>query len=85
MKYKLFVCLFCLFTWIVDKKTTMRSKHFQLRMQFVRDIVEDNLMKMQYINTDENPADMMTKVVGRNKFKKFCARIGLCNSEEVLK
>jgi hypothetical protein len=55
-------------SWIVDKKSTTRTRHFDLRLQFVREIVEDHLLKVPYINTNENIADMMTKIVGRNKF-----------------
>jgi hypothetical protein len=69
--------------WIVDKKSTMRTRHFQLRLQFVREIVEDHLLKVKYVNTNDNPADMMTKVVGRNKYKKFTEIMGLLDSEEV--
>ena len=71
--------------WIVDKKSTMRTRHFELRLQYVREIVGENLLKVKYINTDENPADMMTKVLGKNKYKKFSEKMGLFNSEEVLK
>jgi hypothetical protein len=35
--------------WIVDKKSTMRTRHFQLRLQFVREIVEDHLLKVMII------------------------------------
>jgi len=71
-------------SWIVEKKSTMRTRHFELRLQFVREMVEDNLLKVQYINTNENIADMMTKIVGKNKYKMFIKKIGLFNSEEVL-
>ena len=70
-------------SWIVDKKSTMRTRHFDLRLQFVREMVEDHLLRVQYINTNENIADMMTKIVGRNKYKIFTKKIGLFNSEEV--
>jgi hypothetical protein len=72
--------------WINEKKSTMRTRHFHLRLQFVREMVEDNMLKVQYVNTEENIADMMTKVVGKNKRTLFSNKLGLkyINSEEVL-
>jgi hypothetical protein len=72
--------------WINEKRSTMRSKHFNLRLHFIRDLVEDNMLKVQYISTDQNAADMMTKVLGKNKHELFSRNIGLrnINLEEVL-
>jgi hypothetical protein len=71
--------------WINEKRSTMRTKHFQLRLQFIRDMVEDNMLKVKYVNTEENIADMMTKIVGKNKHSLFSKRTGLktISSEEV--
>jgi hypothetical protein len=73
--------------WINEKRSTMRTRHFHLRLHFIREMVEDNMLKVQYINTSENVADMMTKVIGNNKLLQFAKKIGLenINSEEVLK
>ena len=72
--------------WINEKKNSMRTKHFHLRLQFIRDMVENNQLKVQYVNTNDNAADMMTKTVGKNKHALFSKQIGLrnINSEEVL-
>jgi hypothetical protein len=72
--------------WINEKRSTMRTRHFHLRLHFIRELVEDNMLKVQYINTSENVADMMTKVIGNNKLQQFAKKIGLknINSEEVL-
>ncbi len=66
--------------WINERKSTMRSRHFQLRLEFIREMVQDNLLKVEYINTSENPADM------KNKHSLFSKKVGLrnINSEEVL-
>jgi hypothetical protein len=73
--------------WINERKTTMRTRHFHLRLQLVREMVEDNLLKVQYIGTENNCADMMTKVLRKNKLGEFLKKIGLLDSidsEEVL-
>ena len=67
--------------WIKERKTTMRTRHFDLRLEFVREMIDDNMMKIEYVNTEKNPADMLTKVLGKNKHEKFVRMIGLGNIE----
>jgi hypothetical protein len=44
-------------------------------------MIDDNMMKIEYVNTEKNPADMLTKVLGKNKHEKFVKMIGLGNIE----
>ena len=46
-----------------------RTKHIDVRYHFVREILEEGEILLQKIRTEENPADMMTKVVTIVKFK----------------
>ena len=46
-----------------------RTKHIDVRYHFVREILEEEEILLQKIDTKENPADMLTKVVTRAKFK----------------
>ena len=46
-----------------------RTKHIDVRYHFVREILEEGEIFLQKIQTSENPADMLTKVVSRSKFK----------------
>ncbi|CAL1375783.1 unnamed protein product [Linum trigynum] len=48
-----------------------RSKHIELRHHFIRDLVNEGLIVMEFINTDDQPADILTKAVTREKFEKF--------------
>ncbi|WOH01606.1 hypothetical protein DCAR_0520990 [Daucus carota subsp. sativus] len=48
-----------------------RTKHINVRYHWLRDAVEQQEFKLSKINTNENPADMLTKAVAREK-------IGLC-------
>lgn len=50
-----------------------RTKHIDIKLHFVRDLVFRGKVKMQKIDTDENPADALTKVLNVNKFD-FCMR-----------
>ena len=54
-----------------------KTKHIQLRYHFIRSILEDGRLKMEKIHTNENPADMLTKVVTREKLNSSLASVGL--------
>ena len=45
-----------------------RTKHIDVRYHFVREIIEEDGDLVQKIKTDDNPADMLTKVVTTIKF-----------------
>ena len=45
-----------------------RTKHIDVRYYFVREIIEEGGVLVQKIKTDDNPADMLTKVVTTIKF-----------------
>ena len=45
-----------------------RTKHIDVRYHFVREIVGEGEIILQKIPTKDNPADMLTKVVGVAKF-----------------
>ena len=45
-----------------------RTKHIDVRYHFVREIIEEDGVLVQKIKTDDNPADMLTKVVTTIKF-----------------
>ena len=48
-----------------------RTKHIDTRYHFVRDLVEENVLKIIYIPTASNPADLFTKNLGQEKHNNF--------------
>ena len=46
-----------------------RSKHIEVRYHWLRLVVEQQSFELEKIHTDENLADMLTKVVSREKLK----------------
>ncbi|CAM8895916.1 unnamed protein product [Rhodiola kirilowii] len=46
-----------------------RSKHIDVRMHFVREVAETGEVKLVKVNTNDNPADMLTKSVPSSKFE----------------
>jgi hypothetical protein len=54
-----------------------RSKHIQVRYHFIRGCLEKGCFKACYINTKDQLADLLTKLLGRIKFLELCFRIGM--------
>ncbi len=54
-----------------------RTKHIQLKYHFIRSVLEDGQLKLEKIHTSQNPADMLTKVVTREKLRTCSVSIGL--------
>ncbi|TFY50378.1 hypothetical protein EVJ58_g11073, partial [Rhodofomes roseus] len=57
--------------------TERRSKHIDIRYHYIRELIEEKQVELFYISTDENPADLFTKNLGRVKFLKFRGMLGL--------
>ena len=47
--------------WTKNACHHQRSKHVAIKYFFVRDTVRDKLVKISYVNTKENEADILTK------------------------
>ncbi|CAA0827424.1 Uncharacterized mitochondrial protein AtMg00810 [Striga hermonthica] len=51
-----------------------RTKHIDVRYHWLRQAVEEQQFRLEKIHTDDNPADMMTKVVTGGKLQ-LCAEL----------
>ena len=56
-----------------------RLKHIEVRYHLLRRVVEQQSFGLEKIHTEENPTDMLTKVVSREKLK-LCAELAGMNS-----
>ena len=54
-----------------------RTKHIAVRMHFIRDQIENNLIKLKYIPTTDQIADVLTKPLGRIQHEKHTKSLGL--------
>jgi hypothetical protein len=63
----------------IAKNSTFHSntKHIQLRYHFIRSALEDRHLKLEKIHTSQNPIDMLTKGVTREKLSSCSVSIGL--------
>ena len=54
-----------------------KTKHIQFRYHFIRSTLEDGQLKLEKIHTSQNPADMLTKGVTREKLSSCTVSVGL--------
>jgi hypothetical protein len=60
-----------------DNKFHARTKHIDIRYHFIRKAVEDGKLAVVYIPTEDNAADIFTKVLPKTKFRQFVELLGL--------
>ena len=53
------------------------SNHIEMRYHFIRDLVQIGALKLQYIRTDEQIADIFTKPFTASKFMYFRDKLGM--------
>lgn len=56
-----------------------KTKHIDIKLHFIRHQVSKGVIKMEKVHTDDNPFDMLTKVVSMAKFKKCKDLAGICS------
>ena len=56
-----------------------RSKHFEVDYHFTRQKVESNVIKVDFISSQMQPADILTKALGRIKFDNCRSKLHLCS------
>jgi hypothetical protein len=54
-----------------------RSKHIEIRYHYIRNMVQRGALKLQYISTDEQVVDVLTKPLSHVKFEYFRDKLGL--------
>jgi hypothetical protein len=59
-----------------------RTKHMSIRLHFVREHVQSDLLKLIYIKSNENPADFLTKAVGRCTIKRSLKVLGVTSGSK---
>ena len=57
--------------------TERRSKHVDIRYHYIREVIARGIVEVTFIPGEDNPADLLTKNLGRVKFEKFRSMYGL--------
>jgi hypothetical protein len=58
-----------------------KSKHIEIRYHYIRYMLERGSIKLHYVITDEQVADVFTKHVSRVKFEHFQDKIGIVRKD----
>ena len=53
------------------------AKHIEIKYHYIKDMVQRGVVKLQYVATDEQIADVLTKPLARVKFKYFKEKLGV--------
>ena len=56
-----------------------RTKHIEIKYHFIRDKVTQGEVKIEKVSTEDNPADIGTKVLNLTKFKHCMNLLGMRN------
>jgi hypothetical protein len=57
-----------------------RSKHIEMRYHYVRDMVQKNILSIQYVPTAEQTTDILTKPLSLTKFVYFRDKLGVAEN-----
>jgi hypothetical protein len=63
--------------WSKVDKLSARSKHIDIKNHALKEAVRDGFVLLQYCNTNEMVADVMTKALDKKKLWYFRARMGV--------
>jgi hypothetical protein len=58
-----------------------RTRHIDVHYHYVREAVENGLVKLEYVSTKNMLADVLTKSLAKGEHARFVALIGLRNHE----
>ena len=58
-----------------------KLKHIEIKYQYIRDMVQRGVVKLQYVTTNEQIADFLTKPLTIVKFEYFREKLGVLQIE----
>ena len=54
-----------------------KTKHIEVKYHFIREMLEDKLMKLVKVHTNDNPTDLLTKALSPEQFAHCRALMGV--------
>ena len=54
-----------------------RTKHIDIRYHFIREKIENGDIAVEYVPSEEQKADIFTKALPRERFRKLCEMLNL--------
>ena len=75
------MCVFCDNTSAINISKNpvqhSKSKHIEIRYHFIRDLVEERVVCLEFIHTDNQKTDIFTKPLDGPRFESLCKTIGV--------
>ena len=68
---------------VSNPKSGSKTKHIDTKFHHVKDLVSNKVLKLEYVPTERNVADVLTKPLGKNKLKQFRELLGFTDSSEI--
>jgi hypothetical protein len=56
-----------------------RTKHFKIKLFFLREVQQEGEVKLLYCKTEEQHADILTKALPKLKFEYLRQKLGVCS------
>ena len=53
-----------------------RTKHITIKYHYIRQLIEERIIDLVYINTKDQKSDGLTKLLDKTKFKEFLVQLG---------
>ncbi|GJV75991.1 retrovirus-related pol polyprotein from transposon TNT 1-94 [Tanacetum coccineum] len=60
-----------------------RTKHIHTRYHFIKEHVEDGIIKLYFVRTEYQLADMFTKALPKDRYKRRCCSLILAESDSL--
>ena len=60
-----------------------RTNHIDIRHHFIRDLVEEKVVTLEHVTTEEQLADIFTKALDVKQFERLRSKLGICVHEEL--
>jgi hypothetical protein len=54
-----------------------RTKHIQIKYHFIREQLKNGIIDLQYVSTEDQLADILTKPLETNRFQKLREKMGI--------
>jgi len=60
-----------------------RTKHIDIQHHFIRDLVEEKVVTLEHVDTEEQLTDIFTKALDAKQFEKLRGNLRICLHEEM--
>ena len=62
---------------VKDERYNSKTRHLGSKTAFIRHYIQEKIIEVEYVSTDKNIADILTKALGPKKHEEFIRSIGL--------